>query len=76
MCQLIQVAKSIKVVMTSRLASIVITLDMERIQDAHLNVDANSVKESILQTPKLKLKQEVKSFYYNYEFLLPLWLQY
>jgi len=58
---LIQVAKSIKVVVTSRLASVVITLDMERIQDAHLNIDANIVKESILQTKKAKLKPEVKS---------------
>ncbi|KAL9296667.1 hypothetical protein ACSQ67_022563 [Phaseolus vulgaris] len=53
-----QVAKSIKVVVTSRLASVVITLDMERIQDAHLNIDANIVKESILQTKKAKLKPE------------------
>ncbi|CAJ1951517.1 unnamed protein product [Sphenostylis stenocarpa] len=53
-----QVAKSIKVVMTSRLASVDITLDMERIQDAHLNIDANIVKESILQTKKTKLKPE------------------
>ncbi|BAT90660.1 hypothetical protein VIGAN_06193600 [Vigna angularis var. angularis] len=53
-----QVAKSIKVVLTSRLASVVITLDMERIQDAHLNIDANTVKESILQTKKTKLKPE------------------
>ncbi|TKY57741.1 DNA-directed RNA polymerase III subunit RPC1 [Spatholobus suberectus] len=53
-----QVAKSIKVVMTSRLASVVITLDMERIKDAHLNIDANIVKESILQTKKTKLKPE------------------
>ncbi|OMO91373.1 RNA polymerase, alpha subunit [Corchorus olitorius] len=53
-----QVAKSIKIVMTSRLASVVITLDMERIQDAQLYIDANAVKESILQTPKIKLKEQ------------------
>ncbi|KAK7404643.1 hypothetical protein VNO78_05598 [Psophocarpus tetragonolobus] len=53
-----QVAKSIKVVMTSRSASVVISLDMERIQNAHLNIDANIVKESILQTKKTKLKPE------------------
>ncbi|XP_022755688.1 DNA-directed RNA polymerase III subunit 1 isoform X1 [Durio zibethinus] len=53
-----QVAKSIKIVMTSRLASVVITLDMERIQDAQLYIDANIVKESILQTPKIKLKEQ------------------
>ena len=47
--------------MTSRSASVVIALDMDRIQDAQLNIDANIVKESIIQTPKLKLKQEVKN---------------
>ncbi|XP_022755690.1 DNA-directed RNA polymerase III subunit 1 isoform X3 [Durio zibethinus] len=54
----LEVAKSIKIVMTSRLASVVITLDMERIQDAQLYIDANIVKESILQTPKIKLKEQ------------------
>ncbi|TQD75003.1 hypothetical protein C1H46_039471 [Malus baccata] len=53
-----QVAKSIKTVMTSRAASIVITLDMVMIQDAHLSIDANVVKESILRTPRIKLKSE------------------
>ncbi|KAL6275979.1 hypothetical protein ACE6H2_019580 [Prunus campanulata] len=53
-----QVSKSIKIVMTSRSASIVITLDMVMIQDAHLSIDANVVKESILRTPRIKLKQE------------------
>ncbi|KAL2318688.1 hypothetical protein Fmac_032564 [Flemingia macrophylla] len=53
-----QVAKSIKVVMTSRSASILITLDMKRIEDAHLNIDAHIVKESILLTKKTKLKPE------------------
>lgn len=45
--------------MTSRKAAIVITLDTETIQDAHLCIDAEIVKHSILQTPKMKLKQEV-----------------
>lgn len=57
-----QVAKSIKIVMTSRLASIVIALDMETIQDAHLCINADIVKESIVQTPKIKLKQQVEIF--------------
>lgn len=48
--------------MTSRLASIVITLDMETIQDAHLCINADIVKESIVQTPKIKLKQQVEIF--------------
>lgn len=55
-----QVAKSIKLVMTSRSASLTVTLDMERIRDVQWCVDANIVKESIIQTPKLKLKQEVR----------------
>lgn len=59
---MMQVAKSIKLVMTSRLASLVVTLDMERIRDVQLCIDANIVKESIIQTPKLKLKQEVRIF--------------
>lgn len=59
---ILQIAKSIKVVMTSRLASIVITLDIDRIQEALLSIDANVVQDSILQTPRIKLKQEVKIF--------------
>ncbi|KAL5785731.1 hypothetical protein ACOSQ2_008123 [Xanthoceras sorbifolium] len=43
-----QIAKSIKIVMTSRKAAVVITLDMKAIQDAYLCVDADMVKESIL----------------------------
>ncbi|KAL5833044.1 hypothetical protein ACOSQ3_016718 [Xanthoceras sorbifolium] len=53
-----QIANSIKIVMTSRKAAIVIALDMETIQDAHLCINADIVKEAILQTPKLKLKQQ------------------
>ncbi|KAG6629289.1 hypothetical protein CIPAW_14G074800 [Carya illinoinensis] len=53
-----QVAKSIKLVMTSRSASLVVKLDVERIRDVQLCIDANIVKESIIQTPKLKLKNE------------------
>ncbi|KAF2300462.1 hypothetical protein GH714_013595 [Hevea brasiliensis] len=56
-----QVAKSIKIVMTSRSASVVVSLDMKTIQEAQLSLDANIVKESILQTPRIKLKpQNVK----------------
>ncbi|KAI9196764.1 hypothetical protein LWI28_026830 [Acer negundo] len=53
-----QVAKSLEIVMTSRKAAIVIVLDMETIQDANLCINADTVKESILQTPRLKLKQQ------------------
>ncbi|CAI8603101.1 unnamed protein product [Vicia faba] len=52
-----QVAKSIQVVYTSRSAAILISLDMKIIEDAHLNIDANTVKQSILQSG-LKLKSE------------------
>ncbi|PHU11107.1 hypothetical protein BC332_18037 [Capsicum chinense] len=51
-----QVAKSIKIVMASRLASIVISLDMETIQVSQLCIDAYTVKQSIL-TSKLKVKE-------------------
>ncbi|KAL5581146.1 hypothetical protein UlMin_013588 [Ulmus minor] len=53
-----QVAKSIKIVMTCRSASIVITLDVDKIQNAQLSIDANVVQDSILRTPRIKLKQE------------------
>lgn len=55
----LQIAKSIKTVMTSRLGSIAITLDMNRIEDSQLSIDANTVRESITQTPKIKPKQLV-----------------
>lgn len=67
--QSIQVAKSIKVVYSYTLAAVFISLDMGIIEKAGLNIDANIVKESILQTGKLKLKPEVKSTSCNYEFL-------
>ncbi|KAL0312730.1 UNVERIFIED_CONTAM: DNA-directed RNA polymerase III subunit [Sesamum radiatum] len=54
-----QVAKSIKTSQASRSASIVITLDMKRIQGAQLSIDAYTVKESILQTPRMKLKEQL-----------------
>ncbi|XP_050232312.1 DNA-directed RNA polymerase III subunit 1 [Mercurialis annua] len=53
-----QVAKSIKIVMTSRSASVVITLDMRTIEEAQLSLDANIVKEAILKTPRIKLKPQ------------------
>lgn len=57
-----QVAKSVRIVMTSRLASIVVTLDVESIQASQLNINAQKVKESILSTPKIKLKEQVRYF--------------
>ncbi|XP_075113086.1 DNA-directed RNA polymerase III subunit 1-like [Nicotiana tabacum] len=44
--------------MASRLASIAITLDMETIQVSQLCIDAYIVKQPILQTPKIKLKEQ------------------
>jgi len=67
--QSIQVAKSVKVVYSQKLAAVFISLDMGIIKKAGLNIDANIVKESILQTGKLKLKPEVKNTSCNYEFL-------
>lgn len=58
----LQVAKSIKIVMSSRLASIVVSLDLDRIEESQLQIDANTVRESILQTPKIKPKNQVKKF--------------
>ncbi|GAA0140425.1 DNA-directed RNA polymerase [Lithospermum erythrorhizon] len=55
-----QVAKSVKIVMSSRRASIVVTLDMKVIQASLLSIDAYSVKQSILQTKGLKLKEKEK----------------
>ncbi|KAL3354961.1 hypothetical protein AABB24_019178 [Solanum stoloniferum] len=52
-----QVAKSVKIVLASRLASIAISLDMETIQVSQLCIDAYTVKQSILQTSKIKLKE-------------------
>ncbi|KAL3647246.1 DNA-directed RNA polymerase III subunit 1 [Castilleja foliolosa] len=53
-----QIAKSIKTKQTARSASIVITLDMKRIQGAQLSIDGNTVKASILQTRQMKLKEQ------------------
>ncbi|CAI9105246.1 OLC1v1004130C1 [Oldenlandia corymbosa var. corymbosa] len=53
-----QVAKSIKIVMSGRQASIVISLDMEIIRASRLSIDAYKVKESILRTPRIKLKEQ------------------
>lgn len=53
-----QVAKVIKIVMTSRSASVVIKLDMERVHASQLLIDADTVKEAILKTPRIKLKMQ------------------
>ena len=55
----LQVAKSVKIVLTSRLALIVVSLDMEGIQASHLSIDSNIVRESILRNRRIKLKQQV-----------------
>ncbi|XP_073156936.1 DNA-directed RNA polymerase III subunit 1-like isoform X2 [Henckelia pumila] len=53
-----QVAKSIKTSQASTKASIVIKLDVKRLLDSQLSIDAYTVKESILRTPKMKLKEQ------------------
>lgn len=53
-----QVAKSIKIVLTSRLALIAVALDMEGIQASQLSMDSNIVRESILRNRRIKLKQQ------------------
>ncbi|XP_074366508.1 DNA-directed RNA polymerase III subunit 1 [Apium graveolens] len=53
-----QVSKSIKIVMASRSASVTVTLDMDVIQASELCINAHTVKESILRTPKIKLKEQ------------------
>lgn len=56
-----QVAKSIKLVMGLRSASIIISLDTETIGALHLPcINAKTVKESILKTPRIKLKDKVR----------------
>ncbi|XP_043723195.1 DNA-directed RNA polymerase III subunit 1 isoform X1 [Telopea speciosissima] len=53
-----EIAKGVKIVLTARQASIIVTLDSERIAAAQLMISAISVKESILQQSKLKLKPQ------------------
>jgi DNA-directed RNA polymerase III subunit RPC1 len=56
-----QVAKSIKVVCSSTSAALSISLDKDLIKGAHLEINADCVKESILETKKLKLiEQNIK----------------
>ncbi|XP_051126697.1 DNA-directed RNA polymerase III subunit 1 isoform X2 [Andrographis paniculata] len=53
-----QVAKYIRIKKVSRSVSIVIRLDMTRINGAQLSINADTVKKAILQTPKMKLKEQ------------------
>ncbi|CAI9301114.1 unnamed protein product [Lactuca saligna] len=52
-----QVAKSIKLVLGLRSASIVVSLDKKTIEALQLNINAYTVQDSILKTPKIKLKE-------------------
>jgi hypothetical protein len=49
--------------MTSRSASVKVTLDMKTIREAQLSLDANIVRELILETPKIKRKLQVRTFH-------------
>ncbi|KAH9324359.1 hypothetical protein KI387_004537, partial [Taxus chinensis] len=53
-----EVAKSIKIVLNSGKAFLSIKLDMARIESLQLDINASTVEDSILRTPKLKLKQQ------------------
>ncbi|XP_071737899.1 DNA-directed RNA polymerase III subunit 1-like [Rutidosis leptorrhynchoides] len=53
-----QVAKSIKFVLGLRSAVIAINLDKKTIEALQLPIDAYTVKEAILKTPRIKLKEE------------------
>lgn len=55
-----QVAKSIKLVLGLRSASIVVSLDKKTIEALQLNINAYTVQDSILKTPKIKLKENVR----------------
>lgn len=51
---------SIKTSLTSRSVNIYIRLDMNRISGAELGINAHTVKESILRTPRIKLTSQVQ----------------
>lgn len=53
-----QVARSLRVVLSPTAAHVAVRLDMETIAALQLDVDADTVKHSITQTPKLKVKAE------------------
>ncbi|XP_068669233.1 DNA-directed RNA polymerase III subunit 1 [Aristolochia californica] len=53
-----EVAKSIKIILTSRQASVKVALDMDRIEALQMKINAYTVAQSILQHPKTKLKQQ------------------
>ncbi|XP_010535561.1 PREDICTED: DNA-directed RNA polymerase III subunit 1 [Tarenaya hassleriana] len=52
-----QVAESIEVLMTSTSASVRVIIDKKRIEEACLAITPWSVKNSILKTPRMKLKE-------------------
>jgi DNA-directed RNA polymerase III subunit RPC1 len=54
-----QVAATIQTVLKSSLPNLVVKLDMQLIETLHMGISADSVKLSILNHPKLKLKSEV-----------------
>lgn len=53
-----QVAKCVKSKKSPRSGSILITLDMEKIDYLRLDINTHTVKEAILRTPRIKLKGE------------------
>lgn len=57
---IMQVATSIKVVLKPGQQCISIKLDMDLIESLHIGICAESVRHSILNHPKIKLKEQVK----------------
>lgn len=55
----LQVAKCVKILLTSRQPCVMVTLDMTRIEALQMKIDASTVQESILLHPKIKLKRQV-----------------
>ncbi|XP_062226033.1 DNA-directed RNA polymerase III subunit 1 isoform X2 [Phragmites australis] len=53
-----EVAAAIKIVLKSSQPSLVVKLDMQRIEALHMGISADSVQLSILNHPKIKLKSE------------------
>ncbi|XP_006653556.2 DNA-directed RNA polymerase III subunit 1 [Oryza brachyantha] len=53
-----EVAEDIKIVLKSSQPNLVVKLDMQRIEDLHMGISADSVQLSILNHPRIKLKSE------------------
>lgn len=67
---IMKVAKAVRIVLSSGQPYISIKLDMDLIEVLHMGITAESVCHSILNHPKIKLKEEVKySPFYIYIYI-------